>query len=254
MLEKVMFEKRGDICIVTINDPEKLNAKSSQVRNELDEAFDMMERDMEIRVGILTGAGSKAFSVGGDIGGFDLNLKNGRQFLKEVVPKLNKIEMISKPVIAAVNGYALGGGFELALMCDFVIACDKAAFGLPEVNIGMVPPIGILRLQQAVGRFKANELLMLGERISAQEALSLGLVNKVVPQERLMDEAVDVAKKIASKAPLVIEFIKIGLNQKCGGEEFRMLQAAMAMFFASEDLKEGIDAFRNKRAPKFFGY
>ena len=156
-------------------------------------------------------------------------------------------------VIAAVNGLALGGGLELAISCDIIIASDKAQFGVPEARLGLVPGFAIVRLHQIIGRHKAKEMTMTTDQISAEEALRINLVNKVVPHDRLMDEAITMAKRIISQGPLAVQFAKSAYNRHLWGEDLAYATDAMAMLFGTEDAKEGTTAFLEKRKPVFKG-
>jgi enoyl-CoA hydratase len=164
-----------------------------------------------------------------------------------------ELEELSKPVIAAVNGMALGGGTEILLSCDIIVASDKARFGLPESGIGVAPLWGIIRLANVVGNHKAKELMMTGDIISAEEAMRIGLVNKVVPQEEVLQAAEEIARKIISKAPLAVDVIKSSVNRGILTEGASFTINANKLFFKTEDMKEGVDAFLKKRKPNFRG-
>jgi enoyl-CoA hydratase len=251
-LKVVLYEKRDGVAIITMNYPERLNALSDQLRADLKAAYDEALKDKEIRVLILTGT-DRAFCAGADISGFKFDMLSIRRFMGDVMSFLASLEKYPKPVIAAVNGLALGGGLEIAISSDIIIASEKAKFGVPEAAIGLAPGFAIIRLHQLVGRAKSKELSMTCDQISAEEALRIGLINKVVPHEGLMDASMEMAKKIMSKAPLAVEFIKSAVNRELHGEELTYAMDGMSGLFATEDAKEGMDAFLNKRKPNYKG-
>jgi enoyl-CoA hydratase len=246
----VSYEKKDRVAILTLDDQKKLNALSPGIRQGLKEGFAEVERDADIKAAIVTGAG-RAFCAGADITGFNFDPVSVKIFLNDVFQALTIGEHVSKPVIAAVNGLALGGGLELAISCDMIIASEKAKFGVPEINLGLLPGFAIVRLHQIIGRSKSKEMTMTGEPISAEEALRLNLVSKVVPHEKLMDEAMELAGKIASKPAIAIRLAKSSINRMLGGEEIVYACDAMPSLFATEDTQEGIRAFLDKRKPVF---
>jgi len=252
--EKVKYKVQEGIAYVTVNNPRKMNVLDFDVYDGLISSFEGIEEDDQVRVAILTGEGEKAFICGQDISTFNIKtVRDGKRLLRVVTKLFTRLESMNKPVIAAVNGLALGGGTEIALACDMVVASEKARFGLPESGIGVVPIWGVIRLAHTVGRSKAKELMMTGDIISAKEAMEIGLVNKVVPQENLIAAAEEMARKIITKAPLAIELIKAMGNRDLISEGLPFTFNANLVFFQTEDLKEGLDAFFQKRKPKFRG-
>jgi enoyl-CoA hydratase len=252
--EKVKYSEQNGIAYVTINNPKKMNALDFEVYDGLYSAFRTIEDNDEVKTAILTGEGDKAFVCGQDINTFKMYPPpEAKKFLRTVLHMFMDLESLSKPVIAAVNGLALGGGTEIILACDIVVASENARFGLPEAGVGVVPIWGVIRLAHAVGRYKAKELMMTGEIISAEEANRIGLVNKVVPPGKVLEAAEEIARKIMSKAPLAIDLIKSSINRDVLPEGTAFTNQTNKYFFETEDLKEGVDAFLNKRKPKFRG-
>lgn len=250
-LGSVEFEKKGKVAIITLDEPSKLNALSTGIRQGVLESLAKIEADDEIRVGIITGRGDKSFCAGADISNFSFEAENVQSFLREVLPFLEAPERCTKPLIAAVNGLALGGGFELAISCDFIIASEQAKFGVPEIHIGLLPGFAIVRLAQIVGRAKAKEMSMLGESISAEEACNLGIALRTAPHDKLMEEAMALAEKIASKPKMAISMAKSAYNRGLGGDDMRYAIDAFPFLFMNEDTLEGVTAFREKRKPNF---
>lgn len=253
--ESVLLKKQDNICILTINKPKSLNALNTTVLKELKNVFNELEQDEDVHIVIITGEG-KAFVAGADIGEMkDKNPIEAREFAKLGLETFRKIELMEKPVIAAVNGFALGGGCELALCCDIRIAGEKAKFGQPEVGLGIIPGFaGTQRLARLVGLGKAKELIFTGNMIGANEAERIGLVNKVVPQEQLINEAINLARKIASNGQLAVRYAKTSINRGIESDiETGMIveKDLFGLCFASEDQKEGMNAFLEKRKPNF---
>jgi enoyl-CoA hydratase len=254
----LLIEITDDVAIVTINRPKALNALNGATMEELHRTFTLLEKDQRVKVIILTGAGKKAFVAGGDITYLhNLQPVSSREFALYGQQILNFIEALAKPVIAAVNGFALGGGCELAMACDIRLASDTARFGQPEVNLGVIPGFaGTQRLSRLVGKGRAKELLFTGEMITAQEAWRIGLVNKVVPQEELLQAAKEMARKIAGKGPQAVCFCKAAVNN---GLEMELNRASVyeadlfALCFTTKDQSEGMSAFLEKRSAKFQG-
>ena len=252
---KLIIEKQEDICIVKINNPQAMNALNSTVLSELDCAFSQIESDQTIKVVILTGEG-RAFVAGADISQMStMSAAEGKAFGEQGAAVFRKIEQIKVPVIAAVNGFALGGGCELAMACDIRIASAKAKFGQPEVGLGITPGFsGTQRLPRLVGMGVAKELIYTADIIGADEAYRIGLVNKVAEPEALMDQAIEMAKKIASKAPIAVRYSKEAINRGCQVDIDTAIAIEANLFglcFASEDQKEGMSSFLNKKAPEF---
>src|SRR5215831_9234129 len=209
MYKTLLVEIDNGICIITINRPDKLNALNKEVFNELEKVIDDLYTNSEIRAAIITGAGNKAFVAGADISEFlDLTAEQAPALSKRGQIVFDKIENSPKPIVAAVNGFALGGGCELALACHFIYASDNAKFGQPEVNLGLMPGYGgSQRLTQLVGKGRALELLMSGNMISAKEALDYGVVNKVVPSNELLTAVKAILGIIQTKAPVAVSKI-----------------------------------------------
>lgn len=252
---KLIIEKQEDICIVKINNPQAMNALNSTVLSELDCAFSQIESDQTIKVVILTGEG-RAFVAGADISQMStMSAAEGKAFGEQGAAVFRKIEQLKVPVIAAVNGFALGGGCELAMACDIRIASAKAKFGQPEVGLGITPGFsGTQRLPRLVGMGVAKELIYTADIIGADEAYRIGLVNKVAEPEALMDLAIEMAKKIASKAPIAVRYSKEAINRGCQVDIDTAIAIEANLFglcFASEDQKEGMSSFLNKKAPEF---
>lgn len=257
MYQNVLTDLEKSILTITINRPEKLNALNEAVFAELDKLIDEVENNPSIRSAIITGAGSKAFVAGADIKEFSgLDNEQGMALAKRGQDLFLKIESSSKPIIAAVNGFALGGGFELAMSCHFRLASDNARFGQPEVNLGLIPGYGgTQRLTQLIGKGRAIELLISGNMINAAKALQYGLVNYVVAPDQLMDKAYSLLSTINTKAPLAIAACIKAANavhdkSKNGYDvEARLFGDC----FATTDMKEGTSAFLEKRQANFTG-
>jgi enoyl-CoA hydratase len=254
----IVYEKKGNAATITINRPKMMNALNTTVASEMRDAVADAEADGDIRVIVITGAGDRAFCAGADIG--ELAVLSGvqaRDFSLKAQLLTTLIEGIRKPVVAKINGLCLGGGNEVAMSCDFRIASDKALFGQPEINLGIIPGMGgTQRLTRLIGRTKAIEMDMLGDMIPAAEAFRLGLVNKVVPAAEL-DKAVDeVVGKLVSKGPLALGLVKQAVNNGMYMDLNRGLYYEAECFgtaCGTEDAKEGTKAFIEKRKPEFKG-
>lgn len=252
----LLYEKADGIARVTLNRPESLNALNSTVYTELYDVFEAIENDADVRVVILTGSGEKAFAAGSDVVEMqNMSTLDIQKFVATIRKASDRIYNLTKPTIAAINGYALGGGCELSMCCDLRICSEKARFGQPEINLGLIPGAsGTQRLARLIGVAKAKELIFLGDMIKADEALSLGLVNKVVPPESLMDEAMEWAKKLASKSSPVLAMAKMAINTGVDTDIASGLNIearCVALCFATEDQKEGMKAFLEKGKAEF---
>lgn len=250
-LGSVEFEKRGAVALVRLDEPGKLNALSKGIRQGVTESLARIEADPEIRVGVITGSGEKAFCAGADISGFDFAPAAVKAFIEEIVTFLASPESCSKPLIAAVNGLALGGGFELAIACDFILASERARFGVPEIQLGLLPGFAVVRLAEIVGRPKAKEMSMLGEPIGAEEAVRLGIALRTVAHEHLLDEALAFADRLAAQPVMAVRMAKSFFNRGLGGDDLRTARDAFPFLFLTPDAREGVSAFREKRKPRF---
>lgn len=259
----LLVEMENGICTITINRPDKLNALNKEVFNDLDKAIDEVNNNPAIKTAIITGAGPKAFVAGADISEFGgLNREQAMALAKRGQDVFFKIENSRKPIVAAVNGFALGGGCELAMACHFRLCSENAKFGQPEVNLGLIPGYGgTQRLTQLVGKGKSMELQMTAHLIDANEALQLGLVNHVTTADTLLQRTKDILTIIQSKAPIavgkVIECVNVAVvsdsaytNGKSGYDKEI---EAFGDCFVTEDMKEGTSAFLEKRKAEFKG-
>lgn len=257
MYQTLLTELENGILTITINRPDKLNALNQQVMTDLNTVMDEVYQNNEIRAAIITGAGPKSFVAGADISEFiGISVADGKALAQHGQNIFFKIERSPKPVVACVNGFALGGGCELAMSCHFRLASENARFGQPEVNLGLIPGYGgTQRLVQLIGKGRALELLMSAGMIDANSALQYGLVNYVVPQEELLTKAKEILTVINSKAPLAvakcIESANAVLDESKDG--FAVEVNAFGDCFATNDMKEGTSAFLEKRKPAFKG-
>ena len=255
MYQTIRYEKQGNLAIAAINRPEALNALNGTVLQELSQVVAEVENDAEVRAFILTGEG-RAFVAGADIGEQSaLDVASARKFSQVGSSIFRRIEKLEIPTIAAVNGFCLGGGCELAMSFDIILASEKAKFGQPEVGLGITPGFsGTQRLPRRVGIAKAKELLFSGRMITAAEAEKIGLVNAVYPAEELMNATMEMAKSFTKNAPVAIKYVKASVDRGMqmdidGG--IALENELYAMCFATEDCKEGLSAFLEKRPAEF---
>ena len=256
-LKKLLLEKEGHLAIVTINRPKALNALNSETLKDLDTVIEDLENDNNIYAVILTGAGEKSFVAGADIAEMkDLNQEEGQAFGALGNKVFRRLEDLNKPVIAAIQGFALGGGCEISMACDIRIASEKAVFGQPEVGLGITPGFGgTQRLARIVGLGKAKEMIYTARNIKADEAYRIGLVNKVVALEDLMAEAKKMASNIIANAPVAVKLCKDAINRgmQVSIDKAVMIEAEdFGKCFATEDQTEGMTAFLERRKEKNF--
>lgn len=254
--ENILTDIKSGILTITINRPDKLNALNAKTIEELHEALLEAEHDKQIRVVILTGQGEKSFVAGADIAEFaNYSVEQGKQLSATGHFKIfNFIENYSKPVIVAVNGFALGGGLELAMACHIRVASENAKMGLPEVSLGVIPGYGgTQRLAQLVGKGKAFEMIVTADMLNATDAYKWGLVNYVVPQDKLIEKCNEIAGKISTRSPLAvktaIKVINAGYNNNLNGYEVEIEE--FGKMFGTGDFKEGVSAFLEKRKANF---
>ncbi|WP_079228957.1 enoyl-CoA hydratase [Pseudomonas putida] len=251
--ETILLDIHGKVGLITLNRPQALNALNAQIVGEINQALDQLERDPKIGCVVLTGS-AKAFAAGADIKEM-AELQYPQIYVDDLFSDSDRIANRRKPIIAAVSGFALGGGCELAMMCDFILAADNAKFGQPEVNLGVLPGMGgTQRLTRAVGKAKAMELCLTGRLMGAEEAERAGLVARIVPQAQLLEEALKVAATIASKSIPVSMMVKESVNRAFEvtlSEGVRFERRVFHAAFATEDQKEGMAAFIAKREAQF---
>ena len=257
MYSTLLVQAENNICTITINRPDKLNALNKDVFTDLNKVLDSIEADPEIKSVIITGAGPKAFVAGADISEFSgLNKEQAMAMAKRGQDTFGRIENSIKPIVAAVNGFALGGGCELAMSCHFRVAAENAKFGQPEVNLGLIPGYGgTQRLVQLIGKGKAMELMLSAQLIDAAEAKSLGLVNYVTTADTLLDHTKKILDIINSKAPLAVAGCIKAANAVFDESKdgFALEIEEFGNAFTTEDMKEGITAFLEKRKANFSG-
>jgi enoyl-CoA hydratase/carnithine racemase len=256
--ENLLLERDGAVAIITVNRPKVLNALNTQTLDELRRAILELQRDDAVRAVVLTGSGEKAFIAGADINELATQTPtSGRDHARTGQHVLDLIEHMGKPVVAAINGFALGGGCELAMACTIRLAADTARLGQPEINLGIIPGYaGTQRLARLVGRGRALEILLTGDMVPAQEAYRLGLVNRVVPAAELMAEAKKLAATLASKAPVAVRYILEAVHRGLD-MPFAEAQTFEATLFglvvSTDDMREGTKAFLEKRKAEFKG-
>ena len=257
-LQNINVSWDGDLAIVTLDRQERLNALNAEVFTELGEAFDSLRYDDQVRGVIVTGAGDKAFVAGADIGELaKLDALSGVQVSRTGQGVFRAIERFPKPVLAAVGGYALGGGCELALACHMRVGSENARFGLPEVGLGIIPGYGgTIRLARLVGLGRAVEMALTGEMIDAEAALDMGLITHVVPQEELLARAKEILRKVTKNGPLAVRMV---LESIYRGLDTTLVEATgvestlFGLLASTEDMREGMTAFLEKRKPDFKG-
>ncbi|MDQ3320915.1 MAG: enoyl-CoA hydratase-related protein [Acidobacteriota bacterium] len=255
--ETILIEKRESVAVLTINRPDKLNSLNGQVHTESVAALDRLRNDDSVRVLVITGAGEKSFVAGADIGEFAGKTSAEQRGVFQGRSLFNSLDTFPKPVIAMINGFCLGGGCELALACDLRFAGEKARFGQPEINLGIIPGGGgTQRLTHLIGEGKAMEMILTGDMIDAPTALRLNLVNDVFPAEELEDKTFALAAKIAEKSPIALQMAKEAVklaSRSTLDEGLRREIDLFAICFSTEDKEEGVAAFLEKRKPVFKG-
>lgn len=256
--ETLLYKKDEQIALITLNRPQKLNALNNKTLRELKQVFESIARDDQIKGVLLSGAGGKAFVAGADISEIQsLSLEEGKEFARFGQDIFTRIENFPKPVVALIDGYTLGGGCELAMACHLRLATEKSKFGQPEVSLGLIPGYGgTQRLPRLIGKGAALEMLLTGGMISAERALQLGLVNKILPKESLLEEGKALLNSILSQAPLAIKYVLETVNRGLDmplTKALRLEADYFGMACASEDMKEGTGAFLEKRKANFQG-
>jgi enoyl-CoA hydratase len=253
--ELILSERRGRVGLITLNRPQMMNALNNQLMRELMDALEVFDKEDELGGMVITG-NEKAFAAGADIK--EMAGKSIQEMMdQDHLAVFGRIRTIRKPVIAAVSGWVLGGGCELALSCDMIVASESAQFGQPEINIGVIPGAGgTQRLTRAVGKAIAMEMILNDRRLSAQEASQLGMVNRVVPVDRYLDEALKLSEEIASRAPVAVRAAKKMINQafeRTLADGLAVEKQEFYNLFATDDQKEGMQAFIEKRRPEWKG-
>jgi len=253
----ISINREGAIGILTLNRPEAMNALNDELISEMSQAMDMIAQDDQIRVLILTG-GDKVFAAGGDIKAMmSCDPLQAKKYVIPIHKVFNQIAELPKPTIAVICGFALGGGVELSLTCDFRIAADNAKFGFPEINLGIFPAAGgSQRLPRLIGMAKAKELMFIGDTIDAAAALDIGLVNQVIPRTEIMERAMKFADQLGSKPPITIKTLKESMHNAFNGDinmGLNMEIEKLGFLFSTNDQKEGMRAFLERRKPDFQG-
>lgn len=256
--DNLLVERESGVAVLTVQRPQRLNALDASTLDEIRRAVLDFQQDSSIRCVIVTGSGDKAFVAGADINEFARNTpEEARQRARRGQHVFNLIERLGKPVIATVNGFALGGGCELAMACTLRIAADTARFGQPEINLGLIPGFGgTQRLARLVGKAKAMELILTGNPLSASDALAIGLINRVVPAADLMSHARTLAAELATKPPIALRYAMEAINKGLEmpfGEACDLEAALFGMVTTTDDMREGTKAFLEKRKPEFTG-
>jgi enoyl-CoA hydratase len=254
----ILYQREQDVAVLTINRPQKLNSMTANGLADLRNAIEESDSEKESKVIVLTGSGSRAFSAGFDILSVpDLQTADSRLLHINNQKMYRAFMGMNKVTVAAVNGMALGTGFEISLLCDFTVAAESATFGMPELLVGAYPGvISVTLLWELVGKKKSCELLLAGKTLTAEEAAALGLVNEVVPDEALMDRSLELANQLAKSAPLPVAMVKARMNSMLRmalEEEMSRFVEAQTLIFESRDFKEGLDALKEKRKPVFRG-
>jgi len=258
MYETIKVEREERVLWITLTRPHRLNTLNEVLIEELADVLETAEKDSSLKCLVITGEGDRAFSAGADLTVFPkVTPVKAEEFSRAGQKVFGKIEEMSKPVIAAINGFAVGGGLELALTCDFRVAAEHAELGSPEINLGLIHGWGgTQRLVKTLGLVKAKELVMLGNRLKADEALKIGLVNKVVHYNKLGDEVRELAKKLSEGPPIALKYAKHALNfgaQVPLDVGLRLESGLMGLLFSTEDIKEGVEAFMSRRKAEFKG-
>ena len=249
--DRVSVDRYDRIAVVTLNHPESANTLTGNLVAELVHALDRLA-ETDVRAVVLTGTDGY-FSSGADIPGFDMSSADAiRGELFDGKNPYHQIEQFDRPVIAAVNGVAFAGGFELALVCDSVIVGEEVDLGLPEATLGIVPGVAMLRLTENLGRHRAMEFMLTGETTTGAEAIEMGLFNRAVPREQVLDEATALAEQIADNAPIAVSIIKKTLNREFGGD-YAINELALGAIFGTDDVRRGKDAFLSDEEPEFKG-
>jgi enoyl-CoA hydratase len=251
----ILVDRDEPVGIVTLNRPRELNALNHQLVRELAEALEEFDRDNTIGCMVITGAGDRAFAAGADIK--EMSDQSPIEMMLGGFESWGRIRRIHKPVIAAVGGFALGGGCELAMHCDMIVASENAKFGQPEINLGVIPGAGgTQRLARTIGKYRTMEMVLTGAMISAQEMVTHGLVNRIVPQGQHLNEAVKLAKEVASRAPIAVRLAKeavLAAFETSLEEGLEMERKNFFLLFSTEDMREGMRAFMEKRKADFKG-